>query len=339
MKSKISFFLLIVSSFIFGQNESEPNNTFGDANLIQIGTGENASINPQNDADIFKVQITQPGVLSVNVSDVPSNIAIKYEFYGTDQLLFEPTTYNSNGKSLTRVHQISTPGIYYIKLRDAGANSAQYNLLATFDISDIHEPNDVLSTSTLIDCNIPIFASINPLNDNDCFKFTLAKADIVTANITQVPSNLSINAKLYGPLPSTYNSIKNITGNTGQSFLISEQLQPGEYIICLTGNKANEAKYKLELICPSIVNIEDVLLDKSILIYPNPINDHFTIELKERSSNQITYLLINYMGQIIKTGIIENKHVSINTTNLLKGAYFLEIISENRIFTRKIVKE
>lgn len=56
MKSKFYFLYLLLSVIgfpLFGQNETEPNNSFTDANSLPLGNNLKASINPANDKDMF----------------------------------------------------------------------------------------------------------------------------------------------------------------------------------------------------------------------------------------------------------------------------------------------
>ena len=159
MKAKVILllFLVFISSFIYSQNESEPNNSFNEANSITLGNNLKASINPSNDLDYFRIQISQPGLFSVIVSNVPSNIGIRYSFYNAAQQQLVSSEY-SKGQSFTEFHQICTPGTYYIWLTDSVANAAQYNLLATLDVSDVYECNDVLDDAKLIQLNTTVKA-------------------------------------------------------------------------------------------------------------------------------------------------------------------------------------
>ncbi|MBP6239150.1 MAG: T9SS type A sorting domain-containing protein [Saprospiraceae bacterium] len=244
MKTKVILllFLVFISSFIYSQNESEPNNSFNEANSITLGNNLKASINPSNDLDYFKIQISQPGLLSVTVSNVPSNIGMRYSFYNAAQQQLVSSEY-SNGQSFTEFHQICTPGTYYIWLTDSVANAAQYNLLATLDVSDVYECNEVLDDAKLIQLNTNVKASINPINDFDCFKIEMTQTGVLSVTVSNVPSNIGMKYRFLKTSPVHY---KSGFYSKGQSFTESHHIcTPGTYYIWLTDSVANAAQYNL----------------------------------------------------------------------------------------------
>jgi chitodextrinase len=78
---------------------------------------------------------------------------------------------------------------------------------------------------------------------------------------------------------------------------------------------------------------ENVFISTEITLYPNPANSvlNFT-GLKENS----TYSIYNMLGQMIKKGKIENNMIQVET--LEQGQYFIEIQSNNKITTKRFIK-
>ncbi len=90
--------------------------------------------------------------------------------------------------------------------------------------------------------------------------------------------------------------------------------------------------------CPVKIRVEDKKEQKEpILLYPNPANTSITIASVETiSSIQIMNTLgqeLFYENQIFKTKKI------INISNLPKGLYYIQIESDNKLQTLKLIKE
>lgn len=69
-------------------------------------------------------------------------------------------------------------------------------------------------------------------------------------------------------------------------------------------------------------------------VYPNPFNDEFVIEMKEKSEIQIT--AYNSIGQEVFTAITNDNLFKINTSQWNQGVYFMEITQSNGI--KQVIK-
>ena len=84
---------------------------------------------------------------------------------------------------------------------------------------------------------------------------------------------------------------------------------------------------------PCIVGIEENELIK-INIYPNPATDHIYVQTKTQFDQAWIY---NTSGKLIKSEKFNSN--SIDVKDLPKGIYFLQLIGENEIVTKKFVKQ
>ena len=73
----------------------------------------------------------------------------------------------------------------------------------------------------------------------------------------------------------------------------------------------------------------------TISLYPNPTKDVLNIETN--SATKLNYSVVNYLGQVVKTGSIENN--LINVSNLNAGIYILEVNDGQKSVTKKFIKE
>jgi leucyl aminopeptidase len=88
-----------------------------------------------------------------------------------------------------------------------------------------------------------------------------------------------------------------------------------------------------------VVSIKDVEKPSSeVKLLTNPVKNHLTISCRNLNS-QAKYEIYNQSSQILQFGIVENPNgVNIIDCNALNnGIYFLKIISENQVFTKKVI--
>lgn len=81
----------------------------------------------------------------------------------------------------------------------------------------------------------------------------------------------------------------------------------------------------------------------ALVALPNPSNGSFVVWLKNYTGNgSVELKLFNHMGQLIKTitqSNILNNQFDVNTTDLAKGVYMVEVKSGNEISKTKVVVE
>lgn len=75
------------------------------------------------------------------------------------------------------------------------------------------------------------------------------------------------------------------------------------------------------------------------LIYPNPTKDILHIELDKALKNDTRVTITNLLGEIIFVETPSNNKISINTSNLISGVYFVTISDKEFQSTRKIIIE
>lgn len=83
----------------------------------------------------------------------------------------------------------------------------------------------------------------------------------------------------------------------------------------------------------SVLGIDDSVLDKTIKIYPNPVNDVLTIDSNVQLKKVEFYSILGKMVKEIETGFN-----SISTHDLTSGIYIVKIYSNNSSLIKKILK-
>ena len=123
-----------------------------------------------------------------------------------------------------------------------------------------------------------------------------------------------------------------------------QQTKDGGYVLAgstasvdgdITGYKGGNFDYwvlKLKDFTTGVKEVKD-----GFSLFPNPVTERLFVEFPENSSNtKIT--LFNAYGQKIMSQFADQKLNTISLQNLPEGMYFVEISTNNKISTTKIVK-
>lgn len=86
--------------------------------------------------------------------------------------------------------------------------------------------------------------------------------------------------------------------------------------------------------CTSISELNTSV--NSLFIFPNPTRNRLTIKCEEEI---ISLELINVLGQIVYFGSFKSKEVTIETSFLASGLYYLRMPSNNKTYFNKIIKD
>lgn len=79
---------------------------------------------------------------------------------------------------------------------------------------------------------------------------------------------------------------------------------------------------------------------EKLVIYPNPTQDYFYLKFADSENNKNTQLEItDFLGRKIKTIKIEDINTKIATNMLKKSTYIVNLTSNNRNYTTKLVVE
>jgi hypothetical protein len=143
--------------------------------------------------------------------------------------------------------------------------------------------------------------------------------------------------------PSVCSQPSALTG-VGNSFIWGQVIGNGRLkpSITLTGNQATDlaAIYNVSnwdfsasaYSTSTVLNVEDFVKNE-VVIYPNP-----TTKLLQISGDiNLKYSISNTLGQIIKTGTVENKIITID--ELKAGMYIIELSDDKKSISKKFIKE
>lgn len=100
-------------------------------------------------------------------------------------------------------------------------------------------------------------------------------------------------------------------------------------------NYAKICGFSVRCISDFAADINEMVNNEQIKIYPNPTTDKLIIEAVINSKIEI----INIQSQIVKTISIVNSITTIDISNLVRGFYTVKIITNNGFIARKLIKE
>lgn len=85
--------------------------------------------------------------------------------------------------------------------------------------------------------------------------------------------------------------------------------------------------------------LEEDNIDDSIILFPNPVNNYFKLQVSENFEIK-KIIIVNALGQVVNDSVNLTNNRLIDVTNLPKGIYFLLIESENYMSSfKKFIKE
>jgi PKD repeat protein len=94
-------------------------------------------------------------------------------------------------------------------------------------------------------------------------------------------------------------------------------------------------------IAPSSTADISVLTADNILVYPNPMNNEFNVDIAALNGLTNEILLLDVTGRIISKQLTNNSTsiYNFNSSNLANGSYYVKVIGTNHEFTKKLIKQ
>jgi hypothetical protein len=103
-----------------------------------------------------------------------------------------------------------------------------------------------------------------------------------------------------------------------------------------TGSVAQGVEQAYEI---SSVGIKETALNISLSIFPNPTSDYLTLKVEDYNNEALSYSLLDEQGKLVLNEQITNQVTQVAMSNLARGAYFINVLQENKkIQTFKIIK-
>lgn len=215
----------------------EINNNCESASPIQLDEVVEGAIYPYNDDDFYTFTITEPGVLNLDVINVPEDVKLQSDLMTYPDCAELKEWYpNDANEGYKRVYLVE-PGNYALRMHHkyepnaSGYNPDLYSFEVSLDVSDIYEINNTCVDAKEIPINTIIYGAINPEQDEDFFKFDIPNDGVVTVEVLSVPEDIRLSTKFLN-YPQC-NVLEQETGNTAQGFTFDYSVTAGTYGLSL----------------------------------------------------------------------------------------------------------
>ena len=128
------------------------------------------------------------------------------------------------------------------------------------------------------------------------------------------------------------------TGDTTQSIPVS--IKDSVYIVTVTGINGCSSTDSIKVIVNICTGLNEFDVSKNFIIYPNPTNGIFNMEVKGLPQGKAQISITNMSGKSIKKKTVEindKKPIRLNVSNEAKGIYFIRLESEERVYHKKLI--
>jgi len=220
-------------------------------------------------------------------------------------------------------------------IRDAGAAETACNTVAGVHTETICFGESITVGSTVYDAN-KLTGSEVLISANNCDSTVTVTLTIESAiDVTTATTNQTITANQTG---ATYNWIDCSNGNTviaGATSANYTATTNGDYAVEITvGNCVDTSA----CVTVNTVGINENNFGDQIKLYPNPTKSNVVIDLGEVKA--ATVLFTDLTGkEVLLVKNINSNTITLNTSSLNKGLYFVTIQSNNNQKILKLVKQ
>ena len=114
-------------------------------------------------------------------------------------------------------------------------------------------------------------------------------------------------------------------------------LSDGKIFVVWQDDNSGTIKYRSGNYTPLFTNTK-VISESTFTIYPNPASEFIAIQFDNADVNR-ELAVINVLGEVVFTQNSASSTVNVNASSLPAGIYFLQVKSDNHIFTQKFVKK
>lgn len=95
--------------------------------------------------------------------------------------------------------------------------------------------------------------------------------------------------------------------------------------------------FTINVVMPNVIGIDEQESKDNISLYPNPTSEQFTISQEEVTSGSL--IIRNSLGQIVLQETFTNTNQIDITLNEPTGIYFLQLETDGKVITKKIIKQ
>lgn len=210
--------------------------------------------------------------------------------------------------------------------------------------------NSAFYSGTTVAVNAQIVPLINYSGNN--FSYHVVVTENVTTGNVATNGETSFNHVMMNMHPTeTGTAVTSLSANTPININVNvpmagtnvEQMSDLKVVIFVQDNDTKEVLQSAWLdVLPNSIADMDANGNGISNVYPNPASDNVTMEYNVAESQQVTWTMTNTLGEVVRTG--ENQQanqganqVSVETTDLANGIYFMNLTTNEGVFTQRVV--
>jgi PKD repeat protein len=109
---------------------------------------------------------------------------------------------------------------------------------------------------------------------------------------------------------------------------------------CAVATYGETEDYTVNITQGGTTNLDD-LSAENVLVYPNPMNNEFNVDIAALNGLTNEIQLLDITGRIISKQLTNNSTstYNFNTSNLANGSYYVKVIGTNHEFSKKLIKQ
>lgn len=279
------------------------------------------------------VTILNPG--NLNIVPIPLNISFSNNTIGFDvsDFIIENAIISSFIKIDSKNFKVEIIPL------SQGLLSAQVKEGSTID--EDNNQNEISNKLAIIyDINKPLIHIVSVDTNADSWWFIVDfNEDVLNVDKTDFKlKGVAANSLVISSIEAISNKQYkvNISNSNTETGVISLQLNNESDIIDNSDNKIILSEFEAYFLNNEVLSIKDNFFLNDVSITPNPVVNLLKVSLKEGFLKQVVIFDIN--GKIVYSKKSNQNKLTINFENKTQGIYFLRIISDKGIQTKKIIK-
>ena len=173
-----------------------------------------------------------------------------------------------------------------------------------------------------------------------------APTDLVATNVTESTADLSWNQES-SQVSDWKVEYRKAEESEWLSFYVNDMschlsgLEPDKQYVARVAARFKEQLSEYSNECTFVtqgVGISDYALEDKVSVYPNPAHNYLVIS-SEEGVRICQYALYSTDGKLLHTVLVDNLPMRVPVANLANGIYFLEIVCDEGVLVKKIVKK
>jgi hypothetical protein len=220
-----------------------------------------------------------------------------------------------------------------------GYISAQIPVSISLDVNN--NPNERSNKIELnYDISKPIITAISiEMDANSWWFFVTFSEDVLNVDVTDFELKGMASAGL------TISEVTRVSNNqykvevenfNTDDGVVSLQLKSTNDIKDIVGNSLVNSEFEAYFLNSEVLSLENDFRSSGFSMFPNPTSDFLNVKIQEGEIEQI--LVYNVNGKKVISKKINKEQSIIDTQNLIRGIYFIKIVLDKRILTKKLVK-